>query len=548
MKTVTAVLAILIALSQDATGFAPSPASTTMTSSVKQLDAVKDSKNVFVNFFDQLDSFVHAFQDTFTDTKIETKKQTDWIDNELNELAQKEDELALNSAVNAYTDEATDELVADKPTDVWDSPFGKPKNPSIMKGETIAMEDRKVVEPKAVSVKKIESKDDWIRRDMEKAGSADHEFDDWVAEDMTKAGKIGSSFKTDWVAEDMKTAGEVGVSHKPQLKREGIKDKRALQIENLANEMTAAGRNTGNVRTDMEAAGKLVDKKATTTGWDAIEKARDKRYKDIYEDMEKAGKVGGPSAIWIAEDMTQTGRAVPAKDKLKKKSDDTSYNLEGKKLSAFDYDQIRKGMEEAGHAESRDWVAKDLMQTGEGARSLGHQYPTQKQNITDWLSSKSTPTEEDMAKVGRSTAGMKLGKERVTGKKLEEMVSEDMKMIGKTSSDNWIAHDMERAGRPETHLNEDTPFVSHKERETREFMGMRKPKLAPVVKEVKEDKKEGKKGELEIGSFESEVDEKEQVKMGCEDETATEEHHNKHLLRRSVKKILHPFKKWEDIE
>lgn len=482
-----------------------------------------------------------------TDEETKAKQEDDWVAQEL---------IGIGEIEEVSPPEAIDKAVK----------HADPVENANKKREHFVSENTKTMH---------ESKDEWIARDMMNAGKEDAK--DWVADDMKKAGKFGSSqqqLSTEWIAQEMKNAGNAGTVQRRT--KEDTKRKKSKN-ELIAKDMQKAGKITGEdwVARDMEKAGKPLDEDTKNLSWikklgKTLDKTREEKYDDIFDDMEKAGKEGAHSTDWVAQDMMRAGMAEAPMSGITSVGNDASYKLGDWEKKAFDVNKIRKEMEEAGHADSSDWVARDLEETGRNPSTTRQSYPAPKKEITGWLSKeKDEWIAIDMTKEGKGSSSRRTDN-KLTGQQLEDIVAEDMKQAGQASN-SWIARDMQRAGQADARLNKGpTAFVSHQKRETEEFMNARKVKIAPAaavdLAEAVEPAEAVELSSLVQIAMEDMPYKNDSKEIFVNDDTLQEplsmdilslghhlhdpakEHYGvKNVMKRAAKKMLMPWRKWSDL-
>jgi hypothetical protein len=339
-----------------------------------------------------------------------------------------------------------------------------------------------------------EGKDAWIARDMAKAGKAqDESADNWVANDMNHVGRDPSHQDVQW---DMRDAGGGGSTSSTTTRdnkgKKNKKSKNELIQENM--KRTGLGTSSDWIQRDMEEAGR-GPKEENTRNADKAERLldkQDKKYKDIYKDMEKAG-MDTTRTDGIAERMKTAGRGENGSSTTTgRKEDYYSYKMDKSVNERYDIDGIRTDMEKAGHAESQDWVQQDLEDVGRSH---------------DNVRAKEQPLK------------------RALNRNVPSGIMEDLERVGKAGmSDEWIAKDMERAGHPDIHLDNDTPFLkTRKDRETKEFMASSMAKRTSL-KEPQDDKETNQEVPKE-----------------------TKGRILKRTIRKVLKKVIRPWKKWGDL-
>lgn len=590
--TLTALITIVLLHIDDVAGFAPSvPKTRQLLLPLKMVEQKQKEHDWLSGVRDWFASMTETTD--MTDEQVETKQKDDWVAKELNsERSVGDDDWETEVLTNDDDDIEAIEMAGKVETVEAEPVVTKAKvDPATTRQDTIKKAKFAVVDQDAQTI--TESKDAWIARDMVKAGKDD--VKDWVADDMEKTGKVEPiQQSSDWIASDMREAGKAAAEH--PKKKDDAKKKSKSKTELIKKDMEAAGKMTGDdwVARDMATAGKSVEE-VQPTSWmtklgQKLDKSRETRYDDIYDDMEKAGK-DTHSNDWIAQDMAQAGRAEAPMAKLTSigKDKNASYDIDKMLKKAFNVDEIRKDMEEAGHAEASDWIARDLEETGRNHSSvMGRAYPAPKKEISNWLSKeKNDWIAKDMKNEGRGTSSRRT-ENKLSQQKLNDMLAEDMTRMGKTSMDNGqVFRDMELAGHPDAHLNKqsDGAFVSHQKRETDEFMSTRKVKMAPSKQEIplvddgpivilthdethnehtmEQDKEhammstrkvkmapskqevplvdDGPVGTLTDGETQNEHDEE-------HDEEHDMEHHRvRDFVKRAAKKAVHPFTKWKDL-
>jgi hypothetical protein len=385
-----------------------------------------------------------------------TTTDDSWVARELNEIAEQKQDDDVKGAVVQEVNEELDSSEQKKQPDKENGTKDENKN-------------------KLFSL----TSNRWIQNDMAQTGRAEHSKEDWVAQDMNKVGKRGTDRQqhVDWIAQDVKHAGEV--NHMPaQTAKASPKHKTSQDL--IADDMKIAGQASGKddwVVQDMKRAGHPDEARGVANQLNkALNKQHDHAYNDVYNDMEKMGKLGSDRTARITAEMQQLGRAQPD---LGTRIRDTSYKFKVKH-SAYDVDWIRKDMEDAGHAESRDWVARDLKFTGQD-HTRGGPVVTQKKELSDYLVDKERfKVVQDVTEAGRGFFGF-FRKSAKSKEDVNTMVAEDIKSLGRNSSTDWVARDMELTGHgTESKWNKQIALTSHKQRETEEVLKTRKPKLAAV--------------------------------------------------------------------
>jgi hypothetical protein len=169
------------------------------------------------------------------------------------------------------------------------------------------------------------------------------------------------------------------------------------------------------------------------------------------------------------------------------KENDYSYKLDKHVMEHYDMDGIRTDMEQAGNAESQDWVRSDLEDTGRSH---------------DNVRAKEQPLKQAL------------------NRNVPSGIMADLERVGKAGmSDEWIARDMERTGHPDAHINTGAPLKSHKDRETEEPMAMRKSLQVEGPGKVEETNEEVRK----------------------------EKRHIWMTIKKVLKKVIQPWKKWGDL-
>jgi hypothetical protein len=321
-----------------------------------------------------------------------------------------------------------------------------------------------------------ETKDAWIARDMAEAGKAEDESTDWVAKDMNHAGRDPSHQDVQW---EMKDAG--GSITRDVLKKKNKKSRNDL----IQDDMKRAGLNTSSdwIKRDMEDAGKGPKKEIMRNNVERLLDKEGDKYKDIYNDMKKVGK-DATRTDWIADRMTTAGKGEHIRSA---KKEDYSYKLDKNIQEHYNIDHIRADMEQAGHADSQDWIQHDMEDVGRSHDNVG---------------AKKQPLKQALSR--NEPAG----------------IMEDLVRAGKANmSDAWIAKDMERAGHPDVHLNTGTPFKTHEDRETEEFMATRKSLKVEGPEEENETNQEVPKEKRRILT----------------------------MIKKVLKKVIKPWKNWGDL-
>jgi hypothetical protein len=219
---------------------------------------------------------------------------------------------------------------------------------------------------------------------------------------------------------------------------------------------------------------------------DQLDAERERRYDDVFRDMEKAGHQGSHLTDWVEGDMIRAGRAESSTDRLQSADPSIgSYKLEGWQRDRYDAVTIREHLETAGHAQAEDWIAGDVAATGQNrsTTAVGRPYPSPTKELREWLNTdEATSIAQDMEVEGRATAaagGRRTREEKITRSKLSDLVARDMQVVGTTSA-SWIESDMERSGHADPHLNREVMAKTHKQRETEAFMSARKDTPTPT--------------------------------------------------------------------
>lgn len=300
-----------------------------------------------------------------------------------------------------------------------------------------------------------EGKDAWIARDMAKAGKAEEEDEssDWVAKDMNRVGRDPSHQDVQW---EMKDAGAGGSFQGDVLKKNNkrkdqksgtnVKSKNDLIQEDM--KRVGLSMSSDRIQRDMEDAGRGPREEENTPTdkvlRDRLLRKQDEKYKDVYNGMKKAGE-DATRVDLIATRMKSTGQGETIRSAGK---EDYSYKLDKHVTDHYDIDGIRTDMEQAGHAESQDWVRHEMEDAGRS-----HDNVRAKEQPLKHALNRNVPSDimADLERTGK--AGM---------------------------SEEWIVKDMERAGHPDVQFHTaGTPVKSHKDRETEEFMATRKSPKGP---------------------------------------------------------------------
>jgi hypothetical protein len=320
---------------------------------------------------------------------------------------------------------------------------------------------------------------------------------------------------------------------------------------------TGRGTGTGWIAEDMKEAGMSREKRSTYAPWTErlqhqLDSEREKRYDDVFRDMEKTGKKGSHASDWVEEDMIRAGMAESVKDHLKSAASDGSYKLEGWQKERYDPETVKKHVESAGHAEAQDWISNDMTTTGQNRSIVGRSYPTPAKDLREWLrTDETTSIAQDMEAEGKASGDRRTRKEKISRSTLADLVAQDMQVVGTTST-NWVETDMERAGHAEPHLNREVMTKSHKERETEEFMRSRKVKLAEsTVSETKEGREEVELVKAEASAATATAFSEEPFLAPRHDAAPALEPIQKHAfmskLFRATKRVFMPWKAWKDL-
>jgi hypothetical protein len=399
---------------------------------------------------------------------------------------------------------------------------------------------------------------EWLTQDMIKAGKAEKEAEDWVANDMKHAGRVGP-LHGDWVAEDMKEAGEVGAADTHATKLRKSKTNAKTEADKIADGMRKAGRGSGVgwIARDMKEAGAAQEKHSYAPWTDRLrnqlDREHEKRYDDVYKGMEKAGAKGSMATDWVEGDMVRAGKAESMLDRLKSSVSDVTYKLEGWQKDRYDVDKVKDDVETAGHADAQDWIAHDMTATGQNRSNVGRSYPAPEKDLREWLNTDEKSTiAKDMEAEGKALGGRMTRKAKISRSRLSDLVAHDMEVVGTTSA-NWVETDMERAGRGEPHLNQEAFTQSHRQRETEAFMSSRKPKLAKVA--APEESEAGQEVEQivhEMAAMEEPFVPTTASVVPSPAESKKSEHNHRHRfmhsLARATKKVIMPWKAWQEIE
>jgi len=378
---------------------------------------------------------------------------------------------------------------------------------------------------------------EWVERDLKKASKAEKESRDWVAEDMNKVGEnVGGPTRDDWIFRGLKKAGEgEGGEHQPTLRKQARKTSK--KYDAIARDMASTGSASREwVSTDMQKAGAPdEDSKFTTSSWqrhlnEQLDEERDKKFKDIRDDMKKTGKGNGDSTVRVERDMQKTGRAEESPfDHMSTFFKDVSYKLDEWMLKAFHPDDIKKDMESGGRTTDQSWVGHDMEMTGKHHSVESYRAPEQKKELREELS----PVEhnkwvaKDMQEGGDPIKTWRqVRDDRMNKHKTESLVAEDIRTMGSAASNEMIREHMEDAGHPDSHpLGRSRKAVDDDQykREVREFKETVHHKTTHMPK-----------AEHKHMSWEPEPEEK-------------DKHPYLHFSVRLLKKIAMPWKDWENL-
>ena len=506
------------------TGFSPLVPTSKKTPVLKSpptttLSMVKKDKPMF-EWMEQIADFFEEL----------THKQKDWVADSFNEANddEKEKDVTVAADENLTSTEEVVNLVEPEPK------LTEPETP--LEPETKTIVNEKTAKKKS----KPSVKNAWVQHDMEQTGKTESETKDWVAKDMNKVGKFGSSHTKDWVEKDMVEAGHAGVDRTQPNKDTQTKKSR---FDRIAGHMKTTGKRVTEqekeVAKDMESLGRAKESLSRDKLDKALKEERDHRYKDLYNNTEKAGRIGSHSTDWVAQDLQRAGLAENT-NHLKY---DESYELGSWTKKAFDVDEIRQDLETAGRAKSQDWIADDLRFAGKDKSLQGHQYPNQEKDLKDFLSKKQVDAAvvKDLLEEGKPTPGRVTSRvDNVSRQKMQDLVAQDMKLMGRTSLEEDISQDMERTAHSGTHLETVFEGQSHQQRETKEFMKNRKPGSVMAKNEHVESTKKATYAPW-IHADDNNND----------DEDINEKQDSSHTLgqtvKRAAKKVLHPKTPWKEL-
>jgi hypothetical protein len=473
--------------------------------------------------------------------------------------------------------------------------FNKGGAEDLDEEEHAAVTQQRTTEPKKVYSNQdsdylAEGKDAWIERDMKKAGMAQHDTDvDWVADDMTKVGRRGSNGlgqqeKDKWIQTDMRKAGQSG-SPKPS-KLPSTKSEKSKRFDAISKDMTKAGKQAGSswVAADMKEAGapnahSTVSESSWMRQMDKAmdDKRRHPKIKDLKDGMTRAGSSGGENTLQTRRDMEKTGKAESPTNMWSNFMDELSHQLERLEkwqLKAFDTDKIAEDMTSAGRDEDQAWIGRDMKATGKNGRMKGQPLPTQEKELQEEMTtSEQTKWVSKDMREGGAAGPHSSHVNRMAKHQLESLVAEDLNKAGRGDTGyESIQHDMEEAGHAQSQASRVWGGDKSKEKEN----SMYKFELN-AFQDTKHAKADMPKAEHKHTAWDTAVEE-ERVKktetkasaqglaarsfIGMPDEsvvenkTADDEHsveetsrEHKENLHRAVhvlKKIVMPWKKWEN--
>ena len=379
-----------------------------------------------------------------TTTSVSSKGKwtgPDWVENDVD--------------VDSMTKEGNKKKKSDDWLAQFFNSFGQHKKEEEIQTRTTVNTESKISKSAVVNEME-EKKDAWIERDLKKASMAENEHVDRTAEDMNKVGKMGSPHdQRDWVRDDMLRAGQGGSNTPSKL---NSKSEISKKNDAVAKDMTKTGKSSSSwVAEDMKRAGAPnAESQVPESSWmrqmdKAMEDSRGfPKYKDVQDDMKKAGSAGGESPYQVKMRMEKAGKAESPMDKLANFMNDVTKQIsewQGWQLKSLDKDELAKDMIAAGRGQDEEWIEHDMKTTGSTSSVGSRPIPTQEMHIREELteSEHTKWVSKDMREGG--TAGPHSSHtNRMTRRQRDNLVAEDLNKVGRDAGYEAIQHDMEEAG------------------------------------------------------------------------------------------------------